>query len=48
MAWLDDAALLPRERRWLQQFLTPRRALDGRLVWPTAEAVGLRYREKRA
>jgi hypothetical protein len=33
MDYLNDADLLPHERRLLRAFGTPRRALDGRLVW---------------
>jgi hypothetical protein len=34
---LNDADLQPWERRLLREFSTARRALDGRLVWPTDE-----------
>lgn len=35
--YLDDAVLSDEERRTLAEHITPRRALDGRLVWPINE-----------
>jgi hypothetical protein len=37
MDWLNDQDLLPTERRLLRAFGTPRRGLDGQLVWPVDE-----------
>ena len=35
--YLDDADLPPDDRRRLAEYLAPRRALDGRIVWPVDE-----------
>lgn len=38
--YLADAGLTDAERALLREFLTPRRTLDGRLVWPVGELAG--------
>jgi hypothetical protein len=36
-AWLPDALLDDDQRALLRRFVTPRRGLDGGLLWPTSE-----------
>ena len=38
--YLDDSGLTAGERSLLTEYLTPRSALDGRIVWPVGELQG--------